>query len=126
MSLIAKYKHAANIELVDNATLGGRAADSVAAFIGSWKFIIGQTIFICGWIILNIWGLTHHWDVYPFILLNLMLSMQATYASPIILLSQNRQSQHDRLSAETDLAADLQALSLLKTIAAKLEIPVEE
>ncbi len=77
--------------------LGERLADDIATGMGSWKFIIGQSIFVGLWILLNLVGIFEKWDPYPFILLNLLFSTQAAYAAPIIMMSQNRQSQKDRL-----------------------------
>ncbi|HZS86930.1 MAG TPA: DUF1003 domain-containing protein [Chloroflexota bacterium] len=65
--------------------------------MGSWRFIIVQTIFVGGWIVLNLIGLMSHWDPYPFIILNLLFSTQAAYAAPIIMMSQNRQDQKDHI-----------------------------
>lgn len=78
-------------------TLGERAADGLAAFAGSWRFIIGQTLFIIAWIILNSVAAIQHWDPYPWILLNLCMSTQAMYTGPIVMLSQNRQAAKDRV-----------------------------
>lgn len=78
-------------------TVGQRSADAIAAGMGSWRFIILQTLFVAGWIALNLVALVHHWDSYPFILLNLLFSTQAAYAAPIIMMSQNRQAQKDRV-----------------------------
>jgi uncharacterized membrane protein len=86
----------------DQMTLGQRVADRVADTIGSWPFIITQTIILTIWIILNVAAWINHWDPYPFILLNLMLSFQAAYSGPVIMMSQNRQSAKDRLAAEID------------------------
>lgn len=86
----------------EQMTLGQRVADKVADTIGSWQFIIIQTIILTIWIILNVTAWVNHWDPYPFILLNLMLSFQAAYSAPVIMMSQNRQASKDRLSAEID------------------------
>jgi len=91
-----------NKEADERLTIGQRIADRVAATMGSWPFIIGQSIALTAWIILNITAIIYHWDPYPFILLNLMLSFQAAYAAPFIMMSQNRQAQKDRLMAESD------------------------
>lgn len=77
--------------------VGQRAADSIANGMGSWTFIIAQSIFVGAWIILNIIAFTNRWDPYPFILLNLLFSTQAAYAAPIIMMSQNRQAQKDHI-----------------------------
>jgi uncharacterized membrane protein len=78
-------------------TFGQLAADRIANGMGSWRFIILQSVFVAGWIVLNLVGFVNHWDVYPFILLNLLFSTQAAYAAPIIMMSQNRQAQKDHL-----------------------------
>jgi len=77
-------------------TAGERIADTVASTMGSWPFIITQSTILAGWIVLNVLAIIHHWDPYPFILLNLMLSFQAAYAAPFIMMSQNRQASKDR------------------------------
>ena len=93
----------------ETLTFGQRIADSVATGMGSWKFIIWQTIFVIIWMALNVVGFIRHWDVYPFILLNLIFSTQAAYAAPIIMMAQNRQSQRDRLQAQADFDTNLEA-----------------
>src|SRR6202167_4727547 len=80
----------------------GRFAEGVARFLGTGRFIVGQTVLVIGWIILNTLGIIHHWDPYPFILLNLAFSTQAAYAAPLILLAQNRQDDRDRANIERD------------------------
>jgi uncharacterized membrane protein len=91
----------------DEATLGQRVADRVAAVIGSWPFLIIQTLIVAIWVVLNIVAFAYRWDPYPFILLNLMFSVQAAYAGPVILLASNRQTEKDRLTLEhADKEAD--------------------
>ena len=75
---------------------GERIADKVTATIGSWRFLIIQSVLLIVWLMLNIMAFVHHWDPYPFILLNLLLSFQAAYTAPVIMMSQNRQNQIDR------------------------------
>jgi uncharacterized membrane protein len=89
----------------------GRFAESMARFLGTGRFIVGQTVLVVGWIVLNTMGIIHHWDPYPFILLNLAFSTQAAYAAPLILLAQNRQDDRDRANIERDreVAARTQA-----------------
>ena len=82
----------------------GRFSEAIARFLGTGRFLVGQTVLVIGWIVLNTIGLVNHWDPYPFILLNLAFSTQAAYAAPLILLAQNRQEGRDRLQAETDRA----------------------
>jgi uncharacterized membrane protein len=80
----------------------GRFSEGIARFLGTGKFLVGQTVLVIGWIILNSLAVVHHWDPYPFILLNLAFSTQAAYAAPLILLAQNRQDDRDRASIERD------------------------
>ena len=80
----------------------GRMAEAIARFFGTGKYLVGQTIFVIAWIIMNVVGFARHWDPYPFILLNLLFSTQAAYAAPLILLAQNRQDDRDRASIERD------------------------
>jgi len=94
---------------VETFTTGDRIADIVATGMGSWKFIILQTIFVFIWMIANIIGILNHWDPYPFILLNLIFSTQAAYAAPIIMMSQNRQNQRDRIQAQEDYQTNIDA-----------------
>jgi uncharacterized membrane protein len=90
-------------------SFGDRVADSVANGMGSWSFIIWQTIIVVCWMTLNVIGFVQHWDVYPFILLNLIFSTQAAYAAPIIMMSQNRQNQRDRIQAQHDYKTNIDA-----------------
>ncbi len=90
-------------------TIGQRIADTVAATMGSWKFIIIQSIILLFWIVLNVTAFIQQWDPYPFILLNLALSFQAAYAAPFIMMSQNRQQDIDRKSAENDFKINVKA-----------------
>jgi len=83
-------------------SFGDQLADYVANGMGSWKFIIIQTLIVAVWMILNFVALVRHWDPYPFILLNLLFSTQAAYSAPIIMMSQNRQNERDRAKAVAD------------------------
>jgi len=89
----------------------GRFSESLARFLGTGRYLAGQTVFVIFWIILNTIGIIRHWDPYPFILLNLAFSTQAAYAAPLILLAQNRQDERDRATTERDreVAARTQA-----------------
>jgi uncharacterized membrane protein len=125
-------------ELVEEGqTLGQRASDLVAKTAGSWKFIIWQSCLLWIWVVLNIVSMIQHWDPYPFILMNLLLSLQAAYTAPIIMMSQNRQAERDRIEAHHDyrinqkaeieiraildhLAAQDQALAELHTLVSQL------
>jgi uncharacterized membrane protein len=102
-------------------TSGERIADSFAATMGSWTFIIAQSAILACWIVLNVIAWIHHWDPYPFILLNLALSFQAAYAAPIIMMSQNRQADKDRLMAEQDYEINQKAEEELKEVMHHLE-----
>ena len=106
----------------ESASFGQRLADSVAAGMGSWTFIIVQTIIVLLWMGLNIVGFFHHWDAYPFILLNLLFSTQAAYAAPIIMMSQNRQSQRDRIQAQADYQTNLEAKTEIEELQEKLNM----
>jgi len=90
-------------------TRGAALADWVAETVGSWRFIVIQSVLLGIWIILNVMAFINHWDPYPFILLNLVLSFQAAYAAPIIMMSQNRQSEIDRRHAEHDYRINVKA-----------------
>jgi uncharacterized membrane protein len=107
------YLHPANRYRHDHRTTGQRLADSVTGVFGSWRFIVVQTIIVIAWIATNILAVTLRWDPYPFILLNLLFSTQAAYAAPLILLSQNRQSDTDRVKAEHDYQVNQLALQYL-------------
>jgi len=97
-------------EAVENQlTIGQRIADTVAATMGSWRFIIIQSVLLLVWIMLNVTAYIQQWDPYPFILLNLALSFQAAYAAPFIMMSQNRQQDIDRKSAENDFKVNVKA-----------------
>jgi uncharacterized membrane protein len=80
----------------------GRMSEGIARFLGTGRFLVGQSVFVVVWIIFNTLGFVRHWDPYPFILLNLAFSTQAAYAAPLILLAQNRQDDRDRASIERD------------------------
>jgi uncharacterized membrane protein len=90
-------------------TPGAVLADWVARTVGSWRFIVLQSIVLAAWITLNVLAFIQHWDPYPFILLNLVLSFQAAYAAPIIMMSQNRQSEIDRRNAQNDYRINVKA-----------------
>lgn len=109
----------------DQLTFGQKIADRVATGMGSWTFIIIQTIAVMCWITLNIIALVAHWDPYPFILLNLLFSVQAAYAAPIIMMAQNRQAERDRIQAEADYETNIKAKSeieMLQKALSRIEI----
>ena len=92
--------HPVNQALLDNAPLGARIADRVTGFMGSWRFLILQTLIVVAWLAGNAFLLTRPFDPYPFILLNLAFSTQAAYAAPLILLAGNRSAVRDRMTLE--------------------------
>lgn len=93
----------------DDRTFGQRVADRTAHVLGSWSFIIGQTVVVTAWIVLNITAWLRNWDPYPFILLNLLFSVQAAYAAPVLMMSQNRQAERDRYQAKADFETNVKA-----------------
>ena len=93
----------------EKLTFGQKLADGLAKGMGSWKFIICQSVFVVVWIGLNLVAYFNHWDPYPFILLNLLFSTQAAYAAPIIMMSQNRQAERDRVHAAEDYRTNVEA-----------------
>lgn len=96
----ARYRHPVNRAAFEAAPLGARVADRVTGFMGSWRFLVLQTVVVAFWLAANVVLLTRPFDPYPFILLNLAFSTQAAYAAPLILLAGNRASQRDRLTLE--------------------------
>jgi uncharacterized membrane protein len=116
--------HRAHIE---KQSAGDRIADRVASFIGSWAFIIGQTAIMVVWVLVNtlaLFGLLR-FDEYPFVFLNLFMSAEAAFATPLILMSQNRSADRDREHAEHDyevnIAAKAEIEELMKTLS-RIEI----
>ena len=104
----------------DSLAFGQRLADKVANGMGSWTFIILQSVIVLVWMGLNVVGFCYHWDVYPFILLNLLFSTQAAYAAPIIMMAQNRQSERDREQAQADYQTNLDAKVEIEALQIKL------
>jgi uncharacterized membrane protein len=96
---VTQMRHPVNIALHVNAPMGIRIANAVTGFMGSWRFIILQTVFVAIWVAGNIY-LLFHFDPYPFIFLNLAFSTQAAYAAPLILLASNQASVRDRATLE--------------------------
>ncbi len=96
-------KHSAGL------SVGQKIADGLAKGMGSWGFIIIQTILVIAWMTFNVIAIVNHWDPYPFILLNLLFSTQAAYAAPIIMMSQNRQNDRDRIQALEDFRTNVGA-----------------
>ena len=102
-------------------TTGQLVADKVAAAMGSWPFIIIQSVILLVWMLLNVTVLVRHWDPYPFILLNLALSFQAAYAAPFIMMSQNRQAAIDRADARHDYDVNIRAELEIKLLHEKVD-----
>lgn len=105
----------------ERLTLGERWADAITALVGSWRFIITQAALLALWLIVNAIGWALRWDPYPFILLNLVLSFQAAFTAPIIMMSQNRQASRDRLEAELDFEVNRRAEHEVATIQSRLD-----
>jgi len=106
----------------DELTFGERSADAAVRAMGSWIFIIGQTVFIVAWITLNAVSWFAHWDDRPWVMLNLAFSVQAAFAAPLILLAARRQNQRADEMQRDDLTADQASLALLRKIAVHLNI----
>jgi uncharacterized membrane protein len=104
----------------ESLSFGDRIADSVANGMGSWMFIIIQSVFVIIWMSLNVVGFIFHWDVYPFILLNLIFSTQAAYAAPIIMMAQNRQADRDRIQAMDDYNTNIKAKEEIEALQLQL------
>lgn len=108
-------------EIIDEKlTLGQKTADYVARMMGSWSFIIGQSCLLALWGVLNVVAWTRHWDPYPFILMNLFLSLQAAYTAPVIMMSQNRVAARDRIEAHQDFLINQKAEEEVRAILAHL------
>lgn len=104
-----KKKNSRKYHLNSNLTLGQRYADKLTAFCGSWRFIISLFVLMFIWIIVNVIAFLEHWDPYPFILLNFLLSCLAAMQAPIILMSQKRVEDRDRVKAERDYVVNRKA-----------------
>jgi len=100
----------------DRYTVGQRAADTVAQTVGSWTFILIQSGLLLCWAVLNVTAYIRHWDPYPFILMNLVLSLQAAYTAPLIMMSQNRKAMRDRIEAHEDFLINQKAEVEIRSI----------
>jgi uncharacterized membrane protein len=107
-------------------TFGEYLADRVAAIVGSWRFILVQSGLLAVWIALNVVAWMQHWDPYPFILLNLVLSFQAAFTAPILMMSQNRQSAIDRQKAQLDYDVNLRAELDIEALHEKIDLLRQE
>jgi uncharacterized membrane protein len=129
VEMVARLEAASNLK----RTFGQRVADTFAGMIGSWTFILTQVSFLLSWMVLNVVAWVHHWDPYPFILLNLTLSFQAAFAGPVLMMSQNRQArlneQRNHLDLQINLLAEqenTEMLVLLRRICEKLEVEIAD
>jgi uncharacterized membrane protein len=113
-------KHPISRQLHDERTVGERLADGVAHQIGSWRFLIIQSIAVSLWVAINIAAVLKHWDPYPFVLLNLLFSVQAAYTGPVLLLSSNRAAERDRIMAEHDYATNEKAEQFIEGLMSEL------
>src|SRR5579884_1840181 len=120
MAKVANHRHPVTRRLQDSRTFGERLADAIAREIGSWRFLILQTIAVIAWVSLNLLAVIGRWDPYPFILLNLLFSVQAAYTGPVLLLSQNRQSQRDRDMTEHDFVTNQRAEKLVESLMSEI------
>ncbi|MBU5614750.1 DUF1003 domain-containing protein [Geomonas azotofigens] len=111
----------ANEIVEEQLTFGQKASDWIADKVGSWQFIIGQSTILFIWAILNVTAWVQHWDPYPFILMNLVLSLQAAYTAPMIMMSQNRKADRDRIEAHIDYEVNLKAEAEIKAILENLD-----
>ncbi len=109
-----------------SVTTGDRLADRVAATVGSWRFIVIQSALLVIWIGLNVTAYIWHWDPYPFILLNLVLSFQAAYTAPVIMMSQNRQADIDRERAQSDYDVNVKAELEIELLHQKIDMLREQ
>ena len=118
-----KHKPVVNVnEVADSSlTFGDRTSDSVAAYVGSWRFVILMTVLLIVWIVWNSISFLPHFDPPPFILLNLCLSFLAGYTAPFIMMSQNRQASKDRLTAENDYKTDVKSEQEIRHILEHLD-----
>lgn len=104
---------------------GDRAADAVVSVVGSWRFILIQSALLSAWLIYNATN-GHAFDPYPFILLNLMLSFQAAYTAPVIMMSQNRQADIDRQRSIEDFETNKKAELEIETLHEKIDLLREQ
>ncbi len=115
-----------NEVIEEKYTFGERLADVVASFGGSWTFIIVFGVVLVTWTAINVALRTRAWDPYPFILLNLFLSMLAALQAPVIMMSQNRQDKKDRLRSELDFDVNRRAESEIQNLSRKLNLMTDQ
>ena len=123
--ILLDRKVATNTSTHTETTFGARMADNIAKFAGSWKFIIIFVSCMVGWITINVIMLSRAFDAYPFILLNLMLSCIAALQAPVIMMSQNRQEEKDRLRSQNDYKVNLKAEIILEDLHQKIDLLIE-
>ena len=115
---VSKNVHVLHLEQL---TFGQRVSDKLADVAGSWRFIFAFGVVLGVWILLNTVALIHHWDAYPYILLNLFLSMLAAIQAPVIMMSQSRQEDRDRVRGEHDYEVNLKAELEIQQLHKKLD-----
>lgn len=123
-SFLGKYKDIANVTkmIVPKSTWGQKAADGLTTFVGSWKFILLVIFLMIAWIAINVYLIYfQQWDPYPFILLNFVLSCMAALEAPVILMSQNRHAEIDRVRAEYDYQVNIKAEKEIQDMQKDLE-----
>jgi len=116
-----KVKNSAEFRPRKKLTTAQRSADVLTRVMGSWSFLAAFFVFLAVWIAVNIFAWASHWDPYPFILLNLALSCLSAVQAPIILMSQNRQTEHDRTMAEYDYSVNRKAEREIRDMQSDLE-----
>jgi uncharacterized membrane protein len=112
-----------NVDVIarEQLTFSQRVSDKLADVAGSWAFIFGFALVLGVWVLLNTAALVHHWDKYPYILLNLFLSMLAAIQAPVILMSQNREEARDRIRGEHDYEVNLKSEIEIQQLHQKLD-----
>jgi uncharacterized membrane protein len=110
------------IRAAEEKNLGERMSDRLTSGAGSWTFILSFLGFVAIWMLINVAAWTQHWDPFPFILLNLVLSCVAAVQAPVILMSQNREDARDRIRAEADYEVNLKAEVLLEHLTQEMEV----
>jgi uncharacterized membrane protein len=125
MRALAENRRAKAERPFEAATVGARMADVVASSVGSWRFVIIQSTLLLAWLVFNVVS-SNRVDPYPFVLLNLLLSFQAAYTAPIIMMSQNRQGEIDRKRAIDDFDINCKAEVEIETLHAKLDMLREQ
>jgi len=118
----ARFYKKSHEEKKKSRTTGQAVADGVASAVGSWKFIIIQSVILVLWMAANVVAYAYHWDPYPFILLNLVLSFQAAFTAPVIMMSQNRQSERDRLEQQHDFDINIKAELEIEALHQKVDL----